>query len=54
MDYQIVVIDSHPGKFPPAADMRKCGVPVTIIARWKKVRREMTAGLKRRVKEAVN
>lgn len=35
-------------------DMQMTGTSVTVARRWQKVRREMTAGLRRRVAENVN
>jgi hypothetical protein len=53
-EYQIVVIDPRvPGNWHPKR-LVEIGVPVGVARRWAKVRREMTSGLRRRVKEAVN
>lgn len=53
-DWIIVVVDPRvPGNWGPKSLVR-AGVPVKMAARWAKVRREMTVGLRRRAKEAVN
>lgn len=52
--YEIVVLDVHPHPFPSAEKMVEMGVPAKVAADWKRIRRDMTAGLKRRVKENVN
>lgn len=50
----IVVVDANPKRFPPAHDLLRMGVSLREAAKWKRVRREMTSGLKRKVREAVN
>jgi hypothetical protein len=56
-DYLIVVVDTI-GKWhkAPAADLvRRAGVPLTVAARWQKVRRQMSpAGLKKKAREQRN
>lgn len=50
IDYEIVVVDANPKPFPAAKDLVKSGVPLSVAARWAKVRREMSsAGLKRKI-----
>lgn len=54
-DYEIVVVDTIPQKFPPASDLVKAGVPLRVAQEWAKVRRAVSpAGLKRRLREQVN
>lgn len=53
--YEIVVVDSNPIPFPSTRKMVDAGVPVSVAARWQRVRREMSpAGLKRKMQEARN
>ena len=52
----ITVIDSNAKAFPPARSLLDVGVPLGIANKWKRVRYEMTTGLKRRLSktEALN
>lgn len=59
-DWEICVVDTirvrgkPVGWCPSAEKLVEVGVPVTVARRWKKVRRDMTAGLRRRVRMNVN
>lgn len=58
--WQISVVDSlkvkgkPQGSMPSAARLVEVGVPLEVARRWAAVRRDMTVGLKRRVRRDVN
>ncbi|GEM_PF-4795669 len=54
IDWVIDVVDTKPKRWPSAASLLKVGVPLAVARRYQIARRDMTAGLKKRVKEAVN
>ena len=56
-DYWIDVVDvigTQKKRWPKAKDLLKVGVPLRVVRRYQVVRREMTSGLRKRVKDAVN
>ena len=58
--WQISVVDTirvkgkPPNWFPSAEQLVESGVPVSVARRWLRVRRDMTVGLRRRVRQNVN
>lgn len=52
--YIIVVADTIKKRWPSAASLVKLGVPLAVARRYQLVRRDMTAGLKRRIEQAKN
>lgn len=59
-DYEIVVVEaSRPGRrrwSTPEREAKKLAevVPAQVAERWRKVRRDMTSGLRRRIRQARN
>jgi hypothetical protein len=53
-EWQIVVVDANPKRFPGEKALIQIGVPIRIARNWRKARYDLTVGLKRRVKENVN
>lgn len=54
VSYDIVVLDTITKPFPSAAQLIETGVPLRVARRWAKVRRAMTVGLKRELRERRN
>ncbi len=52
--WEIAVIDANSKRWPSATKLVEVGVPLRIARRYARVRRDMTAGLRRRVRQAVN
>lgn len=51
----IVVVDSNRKPFPPATDLVKLGVRLSVAVAWQRARREMSpAGLARKLKDLEN
>ena len=53
-EWFIDVIDTKARPGPSAAKLLDVGVPLAVVRRYQIIRRHMTSGLKRRVKEARN
>jgi hypothetical protein len=52
--YIIVIADTIPKPWPPASQLVALGIPLAVARRYQLVRRDMTAGLKRRLELAKN
>lgn len=53
-EWFIDVVDAKDKPWPSAAKLLSVGVPLAIARKYQIIRRDMTAGLKRRVKQARN
>jgi hypothetical protein len=53
-DYEIVVVDAVDAPWPDPRTLLALGVPAAIVARYRRVRRALTAGLERRGREDRN
>ena len=51
----VIVYNESTWKYVPgAAELVHCGFPIEVAIRYKKVRRELTVGLRKAVREAQN
>jgi hypothetical protein len=53
-EWIIVIADTNTKPWPSAAKLVDVGVPLKMARRYQRIRRDMTAGLKRKLKESVN